>query len=316
MAAPPTIPRRLPPLLAAAIVAALAVGACTDRSTEPGKVSLDGLLLLTGDLRASTTVVTCVGSPCRMAPVETPKGTTWVAAGDGGQLAATLVDQTLRTSDALHPGGRQSWRKAALVDAEGAAVDGPFLFPSWDPGGVRYAVLAGGLDADPRLVVADPETGTAVEHLLDPPVVPAPPAWLGDDRILIVTGTDDALTSSVVDTTSGDASAGPDGARLVATSRGRADGRGRRTGARPGHRPDHVGLAGGRWLDARQDRPARRDGGGDVAGTRCRRLAAGGRLVTDGGSVRVLAYGRADRWRAVDVTGADQPPAAVVAWSR
>ena len=82
-----------------------------------------------------------------------------IAAGDGGQLAATLVDQTLRTSDALHPGGKQSWRKANLVDAEGAAVDGPFLFPSWDPDGVRYAVLAGGPDADPRLVIADPRPG-------------------------------------------------------------------------------------------------------------------------------------------------------------
>ena len=218
MAASPTIHRRLPPLVALAIVAALALGACKDDPVDPGQASLDGLLLLTGDLRASTMLETCVGSPCRMATVETPKGTTWIAAGDGGQLAATLLDQTLRTSDALHPGGKQSWRKADLVDAEGAHVDGPFLFPSWDPGGVRYAVLAGGLDADPRLVVADPETGTAVEHLLEPPIVPAPPAWLGEDRILVVTGTDDALTSSVVDTASGDASAGPAGARLVATS--------------------------------------------------------------------------------------------------
>ena len=231
MAASPTIRRRLLPLLAAAIVAALAVGACTDRSTEPGQTSLDGLLLLTGDLRATTTVVTCVGTPCRMAPVETPKGTTWVAAGDGGQLAATLVDQTLRTSDALHPGGKQSWRKAALVDAEGARVDGPFLFPIWDPGGVRYAVLAGGLDADPRLVVADPETGTAVEHLLDPPVVPAPPVWLGDDRILVVTGTDEALTSSVIDATSGDATAWAERRPPRRDIGRRADRRGRRPGA-------------------------------------------------------------------------------------
>ena len=279
MAATPTIRRRLLPLVALAIVAALALGACKDDPVDPGQASLDGLLLLTGDLRASTTLVTCVGSPCRMAAVETPKGTTWIAAGDGGQLAATLVDQTLRTSDALHPGGKQSWRKADLVDAEGAPVDGPFLFPSWDPGGVRYAVLAGGPDADPRLVVADPETGTAVEHLLDPPVVPAPPAWLGDDRVLVVTGTDDALTSSVVDTTSGDASAGPAGARLVATSADALDGRGRRTGARPGDGPGHGGLAVGRRPDDREDRPARRGGGGDLARARCRRLAARGRLA-------------------------------------
>ena len=316
MAASPTIRRRLPPLVALAIVAALALGACKEDPVDPGQASLDGLLLLTGDLRASTTLVTCVGSPCRMAAVETPKGTTWIAAGDGGQLAATLVDQTLRTSDALHPGGKQSWRKADLVDAEGAPVDGPFLFPSWDPGGVRYAVLAGGPDADPRLVVADPETGTAVEHLLDPPVVPAPPAWLGDDRILVVTGTDDALTSSVVDTTSGDASAGPAGARLVATS---ADALTVAV-AGPGRDPVTVRatadwLAGGGPTIAKIDPPD-----GAVAVTSLALDADGSRLavawLTDGGSVRVLAYERAHGWREVDVTGANQPPAAVVAWSR
>lgn len=316
MAASPTIRRRLPPLVALAIVAVLALGACKEDPVDPGQASLDGLLLLTGDLRASTSLVTCVGSPCRMAAVETPKGTTWIAAGDGGQLAATLVDQTLRTSDGLHPGGKQAWRKANLVDAEGAAVDGPFLFPSWDPDGVRYAVLAGGLDADARLVVADPETGTAVEHLLDPPVVPAPPAWLGDDRILVVTGTDDALTSSVVDTTGGDASAGPNGARLVATS---ADALTVAV-AGPGRDPVTVRstadwLSGGGATIAKIDPPD-----GAVAVTSLALDADGSRLavawLTDGGSVRVLSYERAHGWRAVDVTGADQPPAAVVAWSR
>jgi hypothetical protein len=316
MAATPTIRRRLLPLVALAIVAALALGACKEDPVDPGQASLDGLLLLTGDLRASTTLVTCVGSPCRMAAVETPKGTTWIAAGDGGQLAATLVDQTLRTSDALHPGGKQSWRKADLVDAEGAPVDGPFLFPSWDPGGVRYAVLAGAPDEDPRLVVADPETGTAAEHLLDPPVVPAPPAWLGDDRILVITGTDDALTSSVVDATSGDASAGPAGARLVATS---ADGLTVAV-AGPGRDPVTVRatadwLSGGGSTIAKIDPPD-----GAVAVTSLALDADGSRLavawLTDGGSVRVLAYEHAHDWREVDVTGANQPPAAVVAWSR
>ena len=76
MAASPTIRRRLLPLVALAMVAALAFGACKEDPVDPGQASLDGLLLLTGDVRASTTLVTCVGSPCRMAAVETPKGTT------------------------------------------------------------------------------------------------------------------------------------------------------------------------------------------------------------------------------------------------
>ena len=74
-------------------------------------------------------------------------------------------------------------------------------------------------------------------------------------------------------------------------------------------------LAGGDSTLAKIDPPD-----GAVAVTSLALDADGSRLaiawLTDGGSVRVLAYGRADRWRAVDVTGADQPPAAVVAWSR
>ena len=59
---------------------------------------------------------------------------------------------------------------------------------------------------------------------------------------------------------------------------------------------------------------------GAVAVTSLALDADGSRLavawLTDGGTVRVLAYTRSDRWRATDVTGARNPPAAVVAWSR
>jgi hypothetical protein len=316
MAATPTIRRRVPPLVAAAIVIALALGACADRPADTDPPSMDGLLLLTGDLRASTTLETCVGDPCRMETIETPDGTTWIAAGDRGVLAATLLDATLRTSGPLDPGGHQVWRAMKLVDPEGASVTGPFMFPGWDPAGTGFAVLAGGLDADPRLVLVDPSSGTAVEQTLDPPVVPAPPAWVGGDRVLLVTGTDDALTSTVIDTASGDASAGPDGARLVATS---ADARIVAV-AGPGRaavtvRVTSDWLAGGGPTLATIDPPD-----GAVAVTSLALDADGSRLavawLTDAGSVRVLAYARSDRWRAVDVTGAREPPAAVVAWSR
>ena len=50
MAASPTIRRRVPPLVAVAITAILALGACAERPVEPGTTSMDGLLLLTGDL--------------------------------------------------------------------------------------------------------------------------------------------------------------------------------------------------------------------------------------------------------------------------
>ena len=296
-------------------MAALALAACQERPADPGTTSMDGLLVLTGDLRASTSLQTCVGDPCRMETVDTPDGTTWIAAGDGA-LVATLVDATLRTSGAPDPGGKQTWRAMKLVDPEGAPVDGPFMFPGWDPAGTRFAVLAGGLDTDPRLVLVDPESRTAVEQTLDPPIVPAPPAWVGDERVLVVTGTDDALTSSVIDTASGDPSPGPDGARLVATS---ADARIVAV-AGAGRDPVTIRVTSD-WL-AGSGPPLAMIGvpDGAVAVTSLALDADGSRLavawLTDAGSVRVLAYARGDRWRAVDVTGAREPAAAVVAWSR
>lgn len=296
-------------------MAALALGACAERPVDSGTTSMDGLLVLTGDLRASTSLQGCVGDPCRMETVDTPDGTTWIAAGNGA-LVATLVDATLRTSGPPDPGGQQAWRATKLVDPEGAPVDGPFMFPDWDPAGTRFAVLAGGLDDDPRLVLADPESRTAVEHTLDPPIVPAPPAWVGSQRVLLVTGTDDALTSSVIDAGSGDATPGPDGARLVATS---ADARIVAV-AGAGRDPVTIRVTAD-WLSGNGP-PLAMIGAPDgaVAVTSLALDADGSRLavawLTDAGSVRVLAYARADRWRSVDVTGARPPPAAVVAWSR
>jgi hypothetical protein len=315
MAASPTIRRRVPPLVAVAITAILALGACAERPVEPGTTSMDGLLLLTGDLRASTALQTCVGDPCRMETIDAPDGTTWIAAGDDA-LVATLVDATLRTSGPPNPGRRQAWRATKLVDPEGAPIDGPFMFPGWDPAGSGFAVLAGGLDADPRLVLADPGSRTAVEQTLDPPIVPAPPAWVGDERVLIVTGSDGALTSSVIDIASGDATPGPAGARLVATS---ADAR---IVAVAGAGRDPVAIrATSDWL-AGSGPPLAMIGAPDgaVAVTSLALDADGSRLaiawLTEAGSVRVLGYARADRWRAIEITGTRQPPAAVVAWSR
>ena len=89
-----------------------------------------------------------------------------------------------------------------------------------------------------------PSSRTAVERSLDAPVVPAPPAWVGDERVLVVTGTDDALTSSVIDTASGDAVPGPGGARLVATSGDARIVAVARPGRDGGDRPRDLGLAG------------------------------------------------------------------------
>jgi hypothetical protein len=316
MAAASPIRRRVPPLAALAVAAALALSGCADAPADTAPPRLDGLLLLTGDLRATTAIDTCVGQPCRMEVVDAPDGTTWIASGRRGVLAATLVDATLRTSDPLDPGGGQSWKQPKLVDAEGAAVDGPFMFPGWDPAGTRFAALAGQLDDDPRLVVVDPTEGTALEILLDAPVVPAPPVWLGKDRIAVVTGEDTDLTTTVITVTTGDPGPGPDGARLLATA---ADARTIAV-ARPGREPVKLlatsdWLAGGGSTVASIDPPDKA-----VAATSLALDADGSRLaiawLTEDGTVRVLAYTRAGDWRPAEVTGKRNPAAAVVAWSR
>ena len=128
-----------------------------------------------------------------------------------GARTATAPTWTERTTTALASGGGRSPARTAHSSRR------------WDPGGGRFAVLAGDLDADPRLTLVDPATGTAVEIDLGQPVAAAPPAWVGADLVAVVTGPDDAPTSILVEREDRRrCHRGRAGARLVATS---ADGK-------------------------------------------------------------------------------------------
>src|SRR4029077_4227441 len=97
-------------------------------------------------------------------------------------------------------------------------------FASWEPDGGRYAMLAGDLLAgdDMRVVLIDPALSTASEISLDQPVVAAPPVWIDDDRLVVVSGDAGAPIATIVDAKSGAQTEGPSGDRLLATS---ADGK-------------------------------------------------------------------------------------------
>jgi len=154
-------------------------------------------------------------------PIALPVGdTTWVATGRADVLAAVLADGKMATSDPISLGKPLKWRPVKAVGPTGEKPKGPDYFATWDPDGGRFATLAGDLPAGDgiRLVLIDPSVGTAFEIPLDRPVVAAPPAWIDADRLLVVTGDAAEPIATIVDTTTGDLSDGPSGARLLATS--------------------------------------------------------------------------------------------------
>ena len=305
-----------PRSIAAALVLAIPLAAgCSPggSSTAP----LDGLLLVTGDLDATSLQAWFEDTPPGDGvDVVVPDRTTWVAAGRADVLAVSLADGSLRISGPVRAGDKPSWQqpKATLVTGEQAA--GPMYFPSWDPEGGRVAALAGPLDADPRLVLIDPSVDSAFEIDLGQPVTAAPPAWVGPDVVAIVTGPDDAPTSILVDTTSGDGTPGPSGARLLASS---ADGK-MLAAVEPGAEPIVV-RATTAWLDrggaivASVDPPE-----GAVSVASMALDATGQRLAVAwlerGGSVRVECYDGSDDWRRVASPPTDGAAGAVVAWFR
>ena len=245
-----------------------------------------------------------------------PDRTTWMAAGRADVLVVSLADGSLRISDPVRAGDEPSWQTPKATLASGDQAAGPMYFPSWDPEGGRVAALAGALDADPRLVLVDPSVDSAFEIDLGRPVAAAPPAWVGPDLVAIVTGPGDAPTSILVDTTSGDTTPGPSGARLLATS---ADGE-TVAAVEPGAEPVVVRTTAA-WLDrggaivASVDPPE-----GAVAVTSMALDATGDRLAVawleQGGTIRIECYDGSDDWRRVASPPADGAAGAVVAWFR
>ena len=198
----------------ACVVAVTVLGAC--EPDGPPASDLDGLLLLAGD--TSDTDLRAWRGDDAGRPIDIPDGTTWVAAGRAGVLAIGLADGTIRISDPIRLGPGSDVDGGRAGPESGDEAVGPFAFPAWDRDGGRLAALAGDFDGDPRLTLIDPSAGTASETELGQPIGHAPPTWVGPDLVAVITGTDDAPTSVLVDPTTSTLTAGPSGARLLATS--------------------------------------------------------------------------------------------------
>jgi len=251
--------------------------------------------------------------------IDLPDGdTTWISAGRADVLVATLASGRTATSDPVHLGDPLDWRLVAAKGPSGEAVAGPSYFATWDPEGGRYATLAGDLPAGDgiRVVLIDPSVASAFEIALDRPLVAAPPVWIDGDRLVVVTGDAAAPTSAIVDTTTGELTDGPAGARLLAAS---ADTRRIATMAGQGAPilvRDTTGWLAGDGSSVASIAPP--DGATTAIAfaldTTGRRLAVA--WASADGSVSLAIHdGRSD-WRRVAVPDAGAATGAVVAWLR
>lgn len=229
----PASPVRRRRALAAALVllCATALVACGDG--PGGNAALNGLVALAAG-SGHTTLTGWSGDSREGVPIGLPDGdTAWIATGRSDVLAATLATGKTATSDPIRLGKPLGWRAVHALDPAGAAPAGPAYFATWDPGGGRFAELAGDLASGDavEVVLIDPSASTALEIPIDRLVVAAPPAWLDSDRLIVVTGDSASPAATIVDTTTGDLTEGPTGDRLLATS---ADGRRIATMSGPG----------------------------------------------------------------------------------
>jgi hypothetical protein len=306
-----------PVRLVAAIVvlaAATSLAACAD--PQASAVAPDGLLALIGT--GDGTTLTGWDASGDATDVDLPAGeTTWISSGRANVLVATLAAGTTATSSPLHLDQAANWRPVSAKDATGATPE-PLSFATWDPEGGVFATLAGDLlSPDPiRLVLIDPSVSTAFELELDRAVVAAPPAWIGADRVVVVTGDAGSPTSVIVDTTTSEVADGPAGARLIATS---ANGRRTATMAKQGA-PVLVRDTTG-WLAGDGSSIASIEPPGDSTTAIAFALDATGQRLAiawaaGDGAVTIAVHDGGADWRRVAEPRIGKARGAVVAWLR
>ncbi len=196
------------------------LGGCSNPAPSPD-VSPDGLIALVAGSDGKTTLTGWDGGSRDGKPITLPKGNTvWISTGLANVLVATLDKGATATSTPVRLGKTLTWRAVTAKDPSGHVPAGPAYFATWDPQGGRFATIAGDLQSDGshRVVLIDPTLGSAFEIEVDVAVVAAPPVWIDGDRLVIVTGDAAKPVATLVDTTNGELTEGPSGARLLATS--------------------------------------------------------------------------------------------------
>jgi hypothetical protein len=303
----------------AATLLALAAAGSLAACAEPAASSAtpDGLLALVGT--GDGTTLTGWDATGKAITIDLPAGeTTWISAGRANVLVATLADGTTATSSPLRVGDAAKWRPVSARDETGSNPTGPMSFATWGPQGGVFATLAGDLlSSDPiSLVIVDPSVSTAFGIPLNRAVVAAPPAWIGADRLVVVTGDAGSPKSAIVDTGTSEVSDGPAGARLIATS---ANGRRTATMAKQGA-PVLVRDTTG-WLDGDGSSIASIEPPGDSTTAIAFALDATGQRLAivwaaGDGTVTVAVHDGATDWRRVAEPRIGKARGAVVAWLR
>lgn len=249
-------------------------------------------------------------------PTDAPMA--WISSGRGRVLAATGIDGTLHTSDPIGPTGDLAWRAVDARGIDGEPSPGPAWFVTWDPEGGRFATITGDLPtgADVDLTLIDPSTRSAFVIPLERALLPSAPAWLEDDRVVVVGGSTTEPVAVIVDTATGETTLGPAGDRRLTTS---ADGAVIASSGGPGS-PVVIRRAAA-WLTE--------DGTsvGSVEAPDADALATTIALDGDGrrlaivwqgvdGGARIDVHDGRDGWRLVVSPPIDPGSNAVVAWSR
>jgi hypothetical protein len=299
------------------LTCATTLGACSN-SEPSADVAPDGLIALVAGTGA-TSLRGWDDSGGAAVPISLPDGdTVWVAAGRADVLVATLADGKTATSDPVHLGKPLKWRAVKAVEPNGDTPKGPDSFATWDTEGGRFATLAGDLltgDAI-RLVLVDPSVGTAFEIPLDQSVLAAPPAWIDGDRLAIVTGDAAEPATTIIDTATSESTAGPSGARLLATSAN-----GRRIATMAGQGTPVVVRDTAGWLSNDGSSIASIDPPSDAATAIAFALdATGQRLAvawaSKGGDVTIAVHDERSGWRRVAQPPIGPARGAVVTWLR
>ncbi|HEY0443773.1 MAG TPA: hypothetical protein VGC90_06100 [Candidatus Limnocylindrales bacterium] len=188
----------------------LGVAGCGDDKGSAGAsagaeaAATSGLVILAGEVGAATlTAYDAAGSPRPLAMPGTQ--TAWISAGRRGTLLSTASDGTLRVSNTVRTDRQPTWTRVAGPD-EKPPADAPLYFAEWAPSGDRFAALATSFgDPTPHasLFLVNPIVATSLIIPIAAVPLPAPPSWVDDDRVAVVT----TLGVTVVDTRTGDAAA-------------------------------------------------------------------------------------------------------------
>ncbi len=209
------------PLLALLLLVLVAASAACEPESDPDDATLThGLFIMSGEVGSVTLRVRDESDPGGRTVALPEPATTWVSAGRTNVLLATLIDGRTFVSDPLDQ-DEPEWRLVEAVTVDDVPPAPPLYYGTWDPPGGAYAQLGAEPDdgGEVRVVVTDPTLEGATEAPLPArEVLLLPPAWIDDDRVVVLAAGDAADESLIVDTATGEASPGPAGAQLVTTS--------------------------------------------------------------------------------------------------